>query len=440
MRKLWAILLTVVMGVSLTGCGSNGAADTSKVAEDKKVSENKVEGKKQKVTVWAWDPNFNIAVMNEAKTRYEKENPNVEIEVMDFAKADVEQKLHTNLASGSTKGLPEIVLIEDYNAQKYLQSYPGAFYDLTDKIKHENFASYKVGLMLLDNKVYGVPFDSGVCGFYYRNDILEEAGYKAEDLVNITWDEYIEIGKAVKEKTGKYMLTLDPSDGGMIRTMLQSAGSWYFDAFGNPKIKDNEAMKEALRIHKEIMDAGIAKPITGWSEFVGGFNSGDVASVVTGVWITASVMAEESQSGLWTVAPVPKMNTGGAVAASNLGGSSWYVLSDSPNKDIAVDFLNKVFASDEDFYQTILADIGAVGTYLPGTTGEAYSKNSEFFGGQAIYTDFANWMSEIPSVNYGMYTYEADSVIMGEFINILQGVDIDKALSNAEEQIKQQIQ
>lgn len=446
MKKLWAVLLATVMGISLVACGSSSSTDAPAKSETPAVSGDETgeseasDGEKQKVTVWAWDPNFNIAIMNEAKVRYEKDNPNVELEIMDFAKDDVEQKLHTNLASGSTQGLPEIVLIEDYNSQKYLQSYPDAFYDLTGKINHDDFADYKVELMTLDNKIYGVPFDSGVCGFFYRTDLLEEAGYTREDMEDITWDEYIEIGKDVKEKTGKYMLTLDPSDGGMFRTMMQSAGSWYFDASGNPTMKGNQAMKETLRIHKAIMDAGIAKPITGWSEFVGGFNSGDVASVTTGVWITASVMAEESQKGLWAVAPVPRLNVPGGVTASNLGGSSWYVLSDAPNKDIAVDFLSTVFGSDEDFYQTILTDIGAVGTYIPATTGDAYTQSAEFFGGQPIYAHFAKWMNNIPSVNYGMYTYEADSVIMGELINILQGMDIDEALSIAEDQVMQQIQ
>jgi len=127
----------------------------------------------------------------------------VTFEIVDLAKADVEQKLHINLASGVTAGLPDIVLIEDYNAQKYLQSYPGAFADLTDKIKFSDFANYKVGLMTLDGKVYGVPFDSGVSGLFYRTDYLEKAGYKSEDLNNITWDKFIEIGKRLKRRPAK---------------------------------------------------------------------------------------------------------------------------------------------------------------------------------------------------------------------------------------------
>ena len=49
---------------------------------------------------------------------------NVEIEIVDYAKSDIETKLHTNLSTGSTKNLPDIVLMEDYSAQKYLNSYP----------------------------------------------------------------------------------------------------------------------------------------------------------------------------------------------------------------------------------------------------------------------------------------------------------------------------
>jgi len=32
---------------------------------------------KAKITIWAWDPNFNIAIMQEAANRNMKINPNV---------------------------------------------------------------------------------------------------------------------------------------------------------------------------------------------------------------------------------------------------------------------------------------------------------------------------------------------------------------------------
>ena len=187
-------------------------------------------GNSGKITIWAWDPNFNIPVMAEAKARYQKTYPNMEIEIVEMAKADVEQKLNTVLASRTKEGLPEIVLIEDYNAQKYLQAYPGAFADLTKKINRKEFASYKNELMTLKGKIYGVPFDSGVSALFYRTDILAEAGYKPADLNNITWDQFIEIGKKVKEKTGKAMMAFDTADGGLMRIRMPPTHSnhWFF--------------------------------------------------------------------------------------------------------------------------------------------------------------------------------------------------------------------
>lgn len=364
------------------------------------------------ITIWAWDPNFNIAIMQEAAARYQKINPNVEFDIVSMAKADVEQKLNTILASGVKTALPEIVLIEDYNAQKYLQSYPGSFADLTKQFNYSEFAPYKVKLMTLNNKVYGVPFDSGVTGWFYRRDYLEQAGFKASDLENITWDRFIEIGKVVKAKTGKYMIAADPYDGGLMRTLLQSAGTWYFDSNGKPYIANNPVLKEAVKLYKEIRDSGIAKEVSGWNEWVGSFNNGDSASVVTGVWIVGSIKAEKSQSGKWGLAPIPRMNIKGAVNASNLGGSSWYVLQNSKNKDVAIDFLKKIYARDSSFYQKILVDRGAVGTWLPAQNGSAYKAKDPFFGNQSIYTLFSDWMKKIPSVDYGMFTYEADAAIM----------------------------
>ncbi len=262
--------------------------------------------KSGKITIWAWDPNFNIPVMAEAKARYQKVHPKVEIEIVDMAKADVEQKLNTVLASGAREGLPDIVLIEDYNAQKYLQAYPGAFADLTKKINYKDFAEYKTELMTLKRKIYGVPFDSGVSALFYRKDILAEAGFKPSDPNNITWDRFIEIGKIVKEKTGVAMVGFDTADGGTMRIMMQSAGQWYFDAKGDPHIVKNDAIREAFLTYKKLVDSGITKTTSGWNEWVAAFNKGETATVLTGCWIIGSIKAEASQAGLWAVAPTPR--------------------------------------------------------------------------------------------------------------------------------------
>jgi len=429
MKKILSVMIILALVLSLAACGNNEEASGS--------MEIKEDGK---ITIWAWDPNFNIAIMEEAKARFADMYPDMEIEIVDYAKGDLEQKLHTNLASGVTTGLPDIVLIEDYNAQMYLQSYPGSFADLTGKIPHNDFVDYKTELMTLDSKVYGVPFDSGVAGFYYRSDVLAEAGYGAADLENITWDDYIKIAQDVKDKTGTAMLAFDPNDGGLMRIMMQSAGQWYTDAEGNPSLATNKALIEAVEVYREIANSDWIKPTSGWGEWVGAFNSGDTASVITGVWITGSVKAEASQSGQWAVAPVPRLNVEGSKNASNLGGSSWYVLDSSENKGAAVEFLKETYGKDVDFYQKILVDRGAVGSFKPSQTGSAYSEADPFFNGQKVYADFSKWMAEIPAISFGTYTYEADAAIFANMGEVYNGGSIEDALKKAEEQLKSQIQ
>ncbi len=423
-KKIMSLALMVTL---LTGCSSIGGT-----TED--------EGK-ETITVWAWDKNFNIRVMEEAASIYEEKNPDVDIEIVDYARADIETKLHTNLATGSTKNLPDIVLIEDYSAQKFLTSYPGMFEDLTESIDYSNFAQYKVSPMTVDGKTYGLPFDSGVTAMFYRKDYLEEAGYKSEDLENITWEEYLEIGKDIKEKTGKYIASENLNESsGFARIMMQQAGTWYFDENTDIKIEGNEVLKENLEVFKTMKETGVVKSVNGWDEWVGAMNDGTSATVISGAWIMPSIMAAEDQSGKWGVAPIPKLSTVDSVQASNVGGSSWYVVGGKDNKDTSIDFLNSIFAGNDDFYQTILTDIGAIGTYLPSQTGSAYEKTSEFFSGEQIYQKFSKWMKEVPQVNYGVYVGEADQALHSVMGDVYSGnLSVEEALKKIQDQVSNQI-
>lgn len=427
MKKVLALFLVCML--MLTACSSGSSQKSS--GEGKNTKE---------ITVWAWDPNFNIKAMNIAKEVYSKVDPKLKIKVVEMAQDDIVQKLNTTLSSGTTKGLPNIVLIEDYRSQGFLKSYPDMFQDLTGSYKTDDFASYKIAANTLDGKNYGVPFDTGVTGLYVRTDYIQKAGYSVNDLQNMDWDKYIEIGKKIKEATGKQMLTQDPKDLGLIRMMIQSSGSWYVKSDGQtPDIADNAALKEAFQTYKKIIDADIVKPTSDWSQFVAGFNSGSVASVPTGNWITPSIKAESSQSGKWAVVPFPKLSgTANSVNASNLGGSSWYVLN-VPGKEKATDFLAKTFGSNVDFYQTLVKEIGAIGTYKPAADSEAYKASDDFFGGQNIISDFASWTEKIPQVNYGLHTYEIEDILAAAMQDYLKGKDLDKVLQDAQKQAEEQI-
>jgi lactose/L-arabinose transport system substrate-binding protein len=392
------------------------------------------------VTVWCWSPEFNGASMKAAAEAYAKINPDVTINVVDFDKAALEQKLQTQLAAGITDDLPDIVLIEDYGAQKYLQSFPGAFEPLTGKVDYSQFAPYKVALATVGDQTYSLPFDSGATGLFYRTDLIEQAGFKPADLEGITWDRFIEIGKEVEAKTGHKMIDVDVADAGVIRIMLQSAGSWYFNADGTPNLVGNPAFKAALTTYQKILQSGIYKSVSGWNDYTAAFMGGEVASVYTGVWIVGGIKGNQDLSGKWGVAPIPKLDIEGGTNYSNLGGSSWYVLASSAEKDAAVDFLTKVWAGDIDFYQKILVGQGAVGSYLPARTGEAYSSSDPYFSGQPVWQNFSDWLTQIPGVNYGIFTNEADEAVKAQVPTLAAGGNVDDAIAAIEAQVRQQIQ
>lgn len=432
-KKLLSILLASTLTLGLVACGNK---DNGESTGETTTGETTTESN-EKITVWAWDESFNIVAANQAKEIYLKENPDVDIEVVTMSQDDIVAKLNTSLSSGSYEGLPNVVLIEDYKIQGYLQAYQDEFADLSSVAKASDFAEYKTGVNVIDGKLYGIPFDSGVAATFYRTDLIEQAGYTKEDMKDLTWEKYIEIGKAVKEKTGVAMCTLDPSDIGQIRMMLQSAGEWYTGENGEVTIAGNQALKDAIKIYKDLTEAGITKQVAEWDQFVGAFNNGEVASVVTGCWIAPSIKKAEDQSGKWAVAEFPKMSANSkSVNASSIGGAGWYVLKNVGNAETAVDFVGKTFGSNADLTNQLAESINLVSTLNAAADVPNYNKGDEYFGGQEVFKDLAEWTSEVPSVNYGLHTYAIEDIMTEALQAILQGADIDETLNTFQGQIE----
>ncbi len=269
---------------------------------------------------------------------------------------------------------------------------------------------------------------------FYREDYIKAAGYTDEDMQNITWDEYIEIGHRVKETAGVAMLTVQPEDLGLIRIMMQSAGSWYVTEDGkSANIVGNEALKEAIRIYGQLISEEIAISVNGWEGFTGAFGQGKVATVVSGCWIAPTIRENEEQSGLWRVAPIPRMSAlPDAVNASNIGGSSWYVLDKKENKDLAARFLKETFGGNKEFINELAKEIDLV-TTMRDTEGmpDSYAEE-EFFGESDIISIFIQTTEKIPVVNYGSNTYEIENILENELQNYMQGESIDKILEKVQ--------
>lgn len=428
------ILMAGMLGlaaISLAACAKTADTKSADV-EENKVSASKEETKNE-LTVWCWDPNFNVYAMKEAEKAYQKDHPDFKLNVVVTPWPDIQTKVITAATSNDLSTLPDILLMQDNAYQKNVINYPDVFVDLDNSgINYDDFAKAKTAYSVIDGKHYGVPFDNGAVVATYRTDILEEAGFTVKDFENITWDEYLEKGKVVLEKTGLPLVSGISGETDLIMMMIQSAGASLFDDEGKPNFVGNETVINVMNTYKELKEAGVLLEINDWDQYVSGMNTGKVAGTINGCWILGSVQVAKDQAGKWGVTNMPKLvGVDSATNYSNNGGSSWAVTANA-NKELSYDFLKSTFGSNVEFYETILPQSGALATYIPAGDSDAYAVPQEFFGGQAIYKDITDFASKVPSNNTGVYYYEAREAMATAMQKVLSGEDIDAALKEAQ--------
>ena len=439
-KKVISLMLIGAMVASMAACGSNGGSSDNNAAkgDTSATEESGASEGGNTLTVWTWDPAFNIPAIQEAGNIYKADHPDFELKVVETLSDDCETKLITAAESGDLSTLPDIVLMQDNSYQKFVSIYPEAFTDLTDSgIDFSQFAAGKLSYSTVDGKNYGVPFDNGAVIGAYRTDYLEQAGYTIDDLTDIDWNRFIEIAKDVKEKTGKYMLSGQADSPDMVMEMLQSAGASLFDKDGKPAMTDNAALKECISIYQKLVEEGVYYEVNNWDDYVSSITTGQVAGVINGNWISATIMGMKDTSGKWAITNMPKLiETPNATNYSNNGGSSWYITSNCKNQDLAIDFLKSTFAGSVQFYENILPTTGAIGTYAPAADSTAYQEPQEFWNNQPIFAKIVDFSLKTPTNNTSPYYYDGRNAIGTQIQNIMNGADVDQAIADAQAEVE----
>lgn len=398
------------------------------------------------ITVWSWDPNFNGFSMKQAALVYNKAHPDVTINLVDIPQ-DIDAKVQAGLQAGGA-GLPDIALFQDYNIEQYIENYPGAFVDLKAAgVDYSKFASYKVGPMTDKGKIYGIPFDTGSTGYWLRTDMLKAAGLNPDSYKKVmTWAQLTALGDTVKAKTTKPIMAYDDTSFDILRMMVQSTGTQFFNKDGSLNLR-TPAVKAALTVLNTLNSKGQLFHAEGWNNWVSAFNNGDTAGFLQALWIIGTLKSKPENAGKWMVVPTPVLQgVAGAQPASNNGGSSWYVFSSSPNKALAVDFLKSTWASSApdalQFYNIILKGAGAMGTYLPSRSGSNYTASDEYFyKSQAVYKDFSAWMEKVPVLMYTANYVTMRTSLNNATLKMFKGdlATPDDVVAAAEQEYKQVI-
>lgn len=430
-RKLISALLVSAMTISLAACGTGGGSSDGGEGGGSGSSEGG-----HKLTVYAWDPAFNIPAIQAAADDY-KENVDseFELEILEQASSeDVETAITTAGSSGDYSNLPDIVLFQDHYIQRYVADYPDAWTPLGDvDINWDDFAAEKLDYSTIDGEHYGVPVDNGTVVAAYRTDLLEQAGYTIDDLTGCTWDKFIEIGKAVYEKTGKALLCMNSDGNDLPYIMMQAEGVSQFKD-GKPYITENETLVTIVEKLVEMAKENVLLMPNSWSDYTDKAIQGDqVAGVMNGNWIIPTIEKVEANSGKWAITSMPTLE-GGEGYASN-GGSSLYITSNCQNVDLAKDFLAYTFGGSTTTYDNALKDGGVISTYAPAGETEVYNEGVEYFNNQPIYADIVEMGTHVQTVEQSDYHYSARNYVGSAIVNIINGADTMDALQEAEDQL-----
>ena len=385
-----------------------------------------------KITIWTWDPNFNIASMKIGAEMYNADHPDVEIEIQEVASDDIETAVAQAAVAGDLSTLPDIMLCQDNSFQKMVTNYPEVYTDITDMYDFDGFGEAKQAYSIIDGRHYGIPFDAGTVVAAYRTDYLDEAGYTIADLTDITWSQFAEIGKDIKEKTGKPVFCTQAGSGDWILIMIQSCGASMFTEDGEVNLKDNPAITEAITVYADLVKAGVILETNSWDEMIGTMANGSVVGTYNGCWILGSIMATADQAGKWDITNLPALEgIEGATHYSNNGGSSW-AITQGTDVDLAIDFMQ--LYRNVDFYDAILPTTSAIATYAPAKEAPNYTAVNEFMG-TPVFATIVEYGMSVPSNITGAYYYDARNAMSTAITNYINGADLASELATAEDTV-----
>lgn len=325
-RLMTGVALTAAAALMLTGCGrTDGPAGTT---ESKgAIDDGPATGE---VTVWAMGNEGEV--LDQLADTFEKENPDVTINVTAVPWESAHDRIATSIAGGETPDVSMLgtTWVGEFAATGALEPTPEGLVDSSD------FFEGSWGTAVVDDVAYGVPWYVDTRVLYYRTDLAEKAGVEAPT----TWDEYKTFAKALKDEGAKSGVSLPP--GGFdswqyVAPLAWQDGGDILDADGEFAF-DTEAWKNAFTFYDSFFDEGIAEPTrfeTG--EIEQEFIDGTVGSFFSGPFHVGLLREQggEEFADKFAVAQVP----GESSRTSFTGGGNLAVFNDSENRDASWKFV-----------------------------------------------------------------------------------------------------
>ena len=389
------------------------------------------------ITAWSW--NIAASSLEALITGFNAKYPDVTVKVEDLGNQQVFDRLLAGCAAGGT-GLPDVVSIENHEAEIFWTQFPDCLTDLktlgyTEEIA-SGFPQFKRTELENGDIAYAMPWDSGPAVMFYRRDPYEKAGVDPESIK--TWDDFIAAGKKITEANPGVVMTQGDLNGDTewIRMMANEQGCSYFADDGQSITVNRPACVAALEKLKEIVDAGLMTAAS-WDEKIQANNAGTVASQLFGAWYEGTIRstAPEDQAGKWGVYLMRSLTPDGGRAA-NIGGSSLAIPTSSDNKEAAWAYVNYALGTNEGQVM-MLREYGLVPSLLSALDDPFVNEPLGFWGGQPVWQVVLDRLEKIKPIRGTPFFADADEIVQVAQTAYLNGNfdSAQAALDDAADQI-----
>lgn len=388
------------------------------------------------ITIWSW--NVAASSLKATVAGFNKLHPDIKVTVQDLGNQPTYDKSIAGCAAGGV-GLPDIVSIENGEAENYWSQFPDCFVDLHTlgytAEDQKKFPDFKRTELEVGDKAYAMPWDSGPVAAFYRRDFYEKAGVDPASIK--TWDDFIAAGKKIQAANpGVSMTNADfNGDTEFFRMISNEQGCAYFAEDGQTITVNQPKCVDAMTKVKEMKDAGIVSSAD-WGTKITNNTAGAVATQVYGGWYEGTIRTESAgENGKWGVYLMPSLTSDGPRAA-NLGGSSLAITSASKNKEAAYEYLKYTLETNEGQI-TMLKDFGLVPSLVSALDDPYVSQGLPYWGGQAVWKDILGTLPKVVPSRGTQFQSDAEIIVRAVQTKYLGGgyPDAKAALDDAAKQI-----
>ena len=276
---------------------------------------------------------------------YQKEHPNVKVDIEVYNSEEYNQKLITQLAGGD---IPDIM--KNWGGNVAALAAAGLTLDLGPYLRSGDFAitDKDIHPVMLDvvtiqsGEIMFIPKEaSGYC-YYYNKDMFDEAGldYPTNDW---TYDDMVEMAKTLTKKTEGAMQYGFVAHPHLLYPFLAAGGAFGFDGANLDENNEyNFNTPEAVKGIGYLFNGwkeGYAMPISTIDEFGGDINAfalGKAAILPAARWATPKIRGTADFD--WDVVLSPVGTTGKHAAFCGTAGYSISVTSEHPEEALGLLF------------------------------------------------------------------------------------------------------